>query len=246
MIHIHYTTLVRQVVSSVMQRNDSHNRRGFTLVEVLVVLVVLLILTSIGLPITRNLLLNQKNSRAARTVVGYVDIARSRAISEGREVGIFLERLSTDTTNEIGSASSIRIRQLTSVPAYSGDTANARATLSDTLGAIPGIDTATFSKIDNQLLAISAQLLNDGIATNDGSSPIQLGDRLEFPGGRVVVIMSIADMGANVTVFFDLRRELSTGTTFAARLRRRRPRRRPGVTSRASTGKLSPLQYRSG
>jgi prepilin-type N-terminal cleavage/methylation domain-containing protein len=198
-------------------------RKAFTLIEVLVVLFILLIIASIALPTTKNLLLNQKNARASRSIVGFLDIARSRAIAERRQVGVLIERLSTDPTAEIASASSIRLRQLTSVPPYCGDTSDVTAELlnndGDTgTGFIPGVDTARFALNDNQLLAVSAFILfHDGDATNDGTAPIQATrDRLELPGGRIVVIKSIAQatQTSPIDIRFDLREEQSASTSF--------------------------------
>ncbi len=207
-------------------------RDGFTLVEVLVVLVLLSILTAIALPVAKQLLLDQKNSRTARSIIGYIGIAHGRAIAEQRQVGVLVERLSTDSTNEYGSSASIRLRHLTGVPPYSGDSADVRANLlnlvADTgTGAIPGIDTASFDINDNQLLLVSYSILHDSDTSNDHTAPIRPGrDRLELPGGRIVTIQPSSTsplvhfvprsnlLTDPVQLRFDLREEETSSTSF--------------------------------
>lgn len=210
-------------------RHGSHCRKlalhsyAFTLVEILVVLSLFTILASIALPLTKELLLDQKNSRAARSIVSYVDIARSRAVAEQRLVGVRLERLATDVADEYGSSVSLRLRQLTGLPPYCGDAADVRCRLLDLVpntgaGAIPGIDTAEFELADNQLLAISHDLLYDADSANDLTAPIRPGDRIELPSGRMAVISIFVAQTVPATspiqLRFDLRKEHPASTTF--------------------------------
>ena len=119
-----------------MNRIDKSNfsqRLGFTLVEVLVVMFIFLILTAVALPTVRNLISDQKNSRGARGIAAYIDLARSRAIAERRQIGIRIERVAAD---QFGRSASIRVRQLTGVPPYRGDAANAVATLDASTGTV--------------------------------------------------------------------------------------------------------------
>lgn len=208
-------------------------RRGFTLVELLVVLFILVMLATIALPTVRSVLLDQKYARAARSIASYLDVARNRAIAEQREVGVLFERLSTvpmDTDGAIdrlGRATSIRLRQLTGVPPYSGESGDARAMLQRQTSTIrdfdwstvPGINEAAFDAADNQLLAISAQLIEQAIAAGDPSisehAPIrERVDRLELPGGKVVPILQISITGDIVFVRFDLRHVSDQAGTF--------------------------------
>ena len=82
---------------------------GFTLVEVLVVLFLLLILAAIALPNVKDLVANQLVARSARGVSAYIDLARNRAISEGQHVGVLIERFGADA---LGRAHSVRMRHL--------------------------------------------------------------------------------------------------------------------------------------
>lgn len=189
---------------------------GFTLVELLVVLFLLLILAAVALPTIRNVLLDQKNARAARSIASFIDIARSRAIAEGREVGVYLERLSEDLTsgapsNPEGAASTIRLRQMTGVPAYSGESSDAVAVLGGSGGLIQW---ASFDPVDNALLQYSMNVLTNADPTDDLRAPIRpLVDRLELPGGKIVIINSIESYNHDsdaltpdhILVRFDLR-----------------------------------------
>lgn len=181
-------------------------RSGFTIVEMLVVLFLVLLLAAIGLPTVKSLLSDQKASKSARNIAAFFDAARSRAIAEDRYVGIRLERRGTDL---FGLTVCDTLRELTGVPAYSGDTSDAVATL-QTTGTL--VNSAEFSTNDSPQLWLSAQLLNNtdsGGAPNtadDYQAPIQVGDLLELPGGRTVPILTIPPpTGATtVTVTFDL------------------------------------------
>jgi prepilin-type N-terminal cleavage/methylation domain-containing protein len=159
------------------------SKSAFTLVEVLTVLVLLLILAAVALPAVRKLLSDQKVSRAARGMAAYMDVARNRAISEGRQVGVLIQRAGTDAR---GLAHSIQLRQLTDIPPYTGDASDAVALL---LPNPAGGFRATFDPINSQLMALSASMVADpGVTgdTDDPNGPIRNGDLLELPGGRVV------------------------------------------------------------
>lgn len=164
-------------------------RLAFTLVELLVVLFLLILLATIALPNLRRALVDQKASRASRSVLSFIDVARSRAIAEGREIGVRFERLAPD---DVGAAISIRCRQLTGVPPYSGESSDASVVLADEDGGLPGVDTAICIGNEHQLLIASAQMLASADSSVMASAPIQPNqDRLELPGGKVVRITRI-------------------------------------------------------
>lgn len=175
-------------------------RAGFTLVELLVVLVIFLILVAIALPIVKGLISDQKATRTAQNIEAFLNAARSRAIAEGRTVGVRFERLGSLDGDDYARSACLRLRQLVGVPAYSGDAADAVADLSGS-----PVNTANFSTSDSPLLYLSSEIWNDGNDNNNYLAPIQLGDMLELPGGRSVPITTIGVVsGSTVPVTFNL------------------------------------------
>jgi prepilin-type N-terminal cleavage/methylation domain-containing protein len=228
------------------ERFRSGQRFAFTLVELLVVLFLLLILAAVALPTIRNVLVDQKNSRAARSIASFVDVARSRAIAEEREVGVYLERLSEavdgagNASDPIGAGASIRLRQMTGVPPYSGESGDSVAELAHFNGVtkdppddassnynsgtttnwatIPGVNQAIFESIDNPILDLSATIYRGPRAARDNAPIRPLVDRLELPGGKVVPILNMEKIVFNgrdcVALRFDLRDVSSGAATF--------------------------------
>lgn len=168
------------------------HRQGYTLVEILVVLFVLMLLAAIALPTVKELLSNQKVGRAAQNMTAFIAKARSRAIAEEKPFGVLIERGVgvDDTGNVLGLSQSIRMRQIAGVPPYTGDASNAYATLRDD-PTFPNVEIAEFTAKDNQLLSLSRNIYSDTSLTpqqQDQAAPIRNGDYLELPGGRMVPI----------------------------------------------------------
>ncbi len=184
--------------------NHTSRTRAFTLIEVLVVLFLLLILAAIALPNVKDLVANQLVARTARGIAGYMDVARNRAIAEGRRVGVVIERFGADAR---GRAHSIRLRQLTSIPPYTGDASDSVAVL-QTNGT-----QALFDPSSNQLLALSASMVADpGVSgdVDDLRAPIRNGDYIELPGGRIVPFtITFRSLTAASTVLVEINFDLN-------------------------------------
>ncbi len=179
-------------------------RTAFTLVELLIVMLIFSVLAAVALPLVKSLVSDHKVVNGAKSLSSFIQVARNRAIVDGRPTGVLIERLDTVDTDSANPlrASAIRFRQLNGVPPYSGDSSNSRAILAQDSGtATTGIDTAVFVARDNQLLWLSAR------SNGNGSAPIKNGDLLELTGGRTVVINSMVLNGTTpetITVRFDL------------------------------------------
>ncbi|MCA9132697.1 MAG: prepilin-type N-terminal cleavage/methylation domain-containing protein [Planctomycetales bacterium] len=109
-------------------REQRSRPNGFTLVELLVVMAVLVVLAGITLPTIKGLMHDQKVTAAARMVKAHVQSAQARAIATGRPVAVILER-SANATNTV---SRLSIGQV--FPPYEGDTTGTVGTLADTKG----------------------------------------------------------------------------------------------------------------
>lgn len=149
---------------------------AFTLVELLVVLFIFLLLTAVALPTVKNLLADQKLSKAARSVTGFFSVARSRAIAEGRLVGVRIERLGGTDQATFDEAASLRLRYLLGIPPYSGDAADSKVLMGNV--GPTGEATLVFDLNDNQLLAL----------TNTINPAFQNGDLIELPGGKLFAL----------------------------------------------------------
>ena len=189
-------------------------RAAFTLVEVLVVLFILLLLAAVALPNVKDMIANQLVARSARNITAYIDKARSRAIAEGRLTGILIERgTAPDNRDDLnGRSQSIRIRELSSVPPYTGDASDAVAVLKTITSGNQSVTVADFNPADNQLLTLSASMVADPNRSGDVDdlrAPIRNGDYIELPGGRIIPFIFIyRDLQAPnttlVRIVFDL------------------------------------------
>ncbi|WP_413430961.1 Tfp pilus assembly protein FimT/FimU [Crateriforma spongiae] len=185
------------------------HRRAFTLVEIMVVMVLLMLLAGIGLPAIKQTLKDQKESQTSRQVVAYLTTARDRAIATGRPVGVVIER--AGTTDPFARSYSTRLRMTNGVPSYGGESPDTRCVIihDDFVFSTPQVadsnsttrtgqfNACLFRQEENPLLRLSAQVLNDGDSTNDGAAPIKAGDLISFEGSRPVRIMAIGFSDAN-------------------------------------------------
>lgn len=237
------------VITSTTTRKSTRRVRlsAYTLVELLIVLSIMVLLAAVALPTVKDLLANQQIAKTARNISAFIDKARSRAVAEERYIGIRLERLNSIEPNytpgdapPVGRAHSIRIRELTSVPPYTGDASNAFAELkTDTRYANTNLSYVTFAEFnpsDNALLALSASMVDPNTSlqitnpmqpgyvlapksepNDDVSAPIRSGDYIELPAGRLVpfkIQHRPLNAGATIPVrlLFDLSEMRTAGT----------------------------------
>jgi prepilin-type N-terminal cleavage/methylation domain-containing protein len=96
-------------------RRHNSVRRGFTLVELLVVVGIVVLLASIAIPAMRPALEGSRIREAARSVNVYLGWARNRALETGRPHGVLFERFDRQPD------ASIVLRQVEVPPPYAGD-----------------------------------------------------------------------------------------------------------------------------
>jgi prepilin-type N-terminal cleavage/methylation domain-containing protein len=111
-----------------MKRNQAYSkhqstRRGLTLVELLVVIVILSLVTAATIPLMQPATAERRIREAARMVAATLANAQSRALATGRPVGVMFQRLSNQT-NDLRAQHSIEMF-LCEVPLpWSGDDPN--------------------------------------------------------------------------------------------------------------------------
>ncbi len=96
-------------------------RRGVTLMELLVVATIILIVTAVSVPTIKPMMESQLTRQAGSTVSTYLNRARARAMATGRPCGVTFEHFAGtyDPTTDFGSASLV-LRQVETPPYYSG------------------------------------------------------------------------------------------------------------------------------
>ncbi|MEX2187974.1 MAG: type II secretion system protein [Pirellulales bacterium] len=99
-------------------------RRGFTLIEIMVVLVIVMLLAGMILTAVRPALEARRMREAARTVTTMFYQAKARAVETGRPFGVIIER-SENSDPQAPTARTLYFAE--SPPIYAGDTVNARA-----------------------------------------------------------------------------------------------------------------------
>jgi prepilin-type N-terminal cleavage/methylation domain-containing protein len=188
-------------------------RRGLTLVELLVVLGILSVLAGIALPITRDLIAENRVTESVRNVRSFIEAARSRAMASGREHGV--EFVRSGIPSEAGpdaAATVTELRLVVGMPSYRGDVEGAECVVYheasyveatyNSAGAVAGTppdaalpthaNCAVFSATDCPSLQQS-YLTFQGIA-GGSVDPAQVqvtisdGDYLQFDGVRARII----------------------------------------------------------
>lgn len=112
------------------QRTDSRLRRGFTLVELLVVVAISIVLMAIALPTVKYSIDESKLREASRQVQSYFSMAKARAAGTGRPCGVFM------LAESVPGGEQVTQLYLAEVPPpYTGDVLNARAWISNDGGS---------------------------------------------------------------------------------------------------------------
>ena len=110
-------------------------RRGVTLIELMIVITIMLMVTAAAIPIMMPAVQNRQMRESTRILSSYISSARSRAIENGRPVGVMFERFN-------GQPFSMVVSSVEVPPPYGGDTTNSKVQVSnfDSLGFIGPID----------------------------------------------------------------------------------------------------------
>ena len=127
------------------------SRRGFTLVELLVAISIMVILMAVGVRVMQFSVEDRRTREAARAINVYISSARNRAMETGRPCGVMLRRLQGQPLCVVG------LEQVEVPPAYAGETldSTARLQVTDTSG---GLATVTAQLT----LAINVDLVSKG------------------------------------------------------------------------------------
>lgn len=129
-------------------------RLGITLIELLVVMFIMLILTTVALPMLQPDDDSRRIREAARMINVYLGSARSRAMETGRPCGVVLQRMEGQPN------AAFILRQAEVPPPYAGDTTGASATVQDVTS--PPTSTTRVVQINFQNSCISDGLFTSG------------------------------------------------------------------------------------
>ena len=110
-------------------------RRGLTLVELLVVVVILVMLVAVTIPLMRSIRSGSELDAAVRKIESIISDARTRAIVTGRPAGITLIR------DPLNNNVAFQVALAESPPPYAGDVIHARALVGEEVDHpdIPGV-----------------------------------------------------------------------------------------------------------
>ena len=103
-------------------------RRGMTLVELMVVLMIIVIMMGVALPLMRTTVDESRVREGARQLQAFIAVAKATATETGRDCGIWIERSANDANAAFEVYLAERPRP------YAGDVMNARAELMDSTG----------------------------------------------------------------------------------------------------------------
>ncbi len=180
------------------------NKKGFTLVELLIVIAIATILATLSLTTMRGLLKDQKISQSVRLARQYIETARTRAMATGRPVALFMERVSPEGDGAglpvVANYTVTRMSIGEVFPPYTGEVPLALATLWDTPLSVSSRATSD-GYADQARFQLFEVVTAFGTATTPGM--MSVGDTIEFGGNsQRFVIESIDFVGGEVAVTF--------------------------------------------
>lgn len=128
----------------------AHQRRGLTLVELLVVIVILLILTAVAIPVLAPNVEQRRVREASRMTSTFLSGARNRAISIGRPVGVQFERLVSNPN------ASMVMSYVEVPPPYAGESIGSvcRLTMAPTNSTVAVIAKMPAADFNNKLIRV--------------------------------------------------------------------------------------------
>ena len=72
-------------------RSKRDGREGYTMLEIMIIVVIIGIMAAMAVPTFYNVTPKLKARSQARSTLNYIRLARSRAISEGAQVGVYID-----------------------------------------------------------------------------------------------------------------------------------------------------------
>ncbi|MFK7737253.1 MAG: Tfp pilus assembly protein FimT/FimU [Pirellulaceae bacterium] len=184
----------RRVFGQIQPANAIRRKKGVTLIELLIVVGLLTILATVALTSVKGLLKDQKVTSAARLVQQYFETAKVRAITSGRPVAVFLDRITLEDDgaggNLPGNYSTNRLSLGDVKPPYSGDVVDATGVLWDidaTVAQSGGTPTCIARPSDSYADQIRFSVIDvvTGFGTQGGTPGfVERGDLIEFEGSN--------------------------------------------------------------
>lgn len=172
---------------------------GFTVIELLIVMGIIVIVAAVTLPTLKGLLSGRKIAEASNLVSSFAASAKSRAISTGRPVALIIDRARYDEAGGLAlnnMATRLSIGEV--FPAYSGDWEGATGTLQD-LVTIAAWEAGRFDAIDIPL-AQAATLVDLNSTPPVSNNMVQPGDLIEIGGSREKFFIASPDGGTTPAV----------------------------------------------
>jgi len=158
-------------------------KSGVTLIELLIVMGILTILATISLGTVKGLLKDQKITQAARLVEQYIETARVRALTSGRPVAVFIERVGMTGVGGNAVPSNYTATRLSIgevFPPYGGDSIGTKGVLVDVL--MPSVPARNFLDGHADEIVFNRDEVVSGFGLNGTDGFIQPGDTIEFEG----------------------------------------------------------------